>query len=362
MDTKGNNSEEIDLGQLFKLIIDGFNNFFQWISNIFRGFFHLIILLLQFLRIHFIKFVIAGVVGLAIGWYLDHTSKPLFRSSMIVEPNFNSAQQLYNNIEFYNELVKEGEYQSLATALKISDNEAGTIDKIKIESFTDENQKILKFSNFISSLDSTSRNIVQYRDYLKNFNDINSKFHKILLESSNPSVAKKCQKTIVRSIENNEYFQIQKKTNELNLKINDSVIRKQLREVDSLRVFYQKLKILEINRPRVASSTSINLSSENQDLDRSEIALLNQAKLLNEEILTLNQKKADSKDIINVISDFPEKGALMNDFFTLKKVILPISLIALTLLTLIFLALNKYLKNYNVSDKKTLKMHSIAKN
>ncbi|WP_378180211.1 hypothetical protein [Aquimarina sp. SS2-1] len=342
-------SEEIDLQQLFRLVGEAISKVFRFIGTIFKGLFHLIILFLLFIQKHFLKFVIAGVIGGAVGWFWDSVSEPIYRSSMIVEPNFNSAQQLYNNIEFYNELAKEKAFKTLAASLKISDKEAETITKIEIEAFSDDNQKLKQFSDFVSTLDSVSRSSLSYESYLKNFNNINARFHKIELRAINPEVAKKCQNAIVRSIENNNYFKVQKKTNDLNLKISDSVTRKQLVEVDSLKTFYQNLKLLEIKKPESSTGTSINLSSENNDLDRSEIALLNEAKQLNTAIIRLNQEKADSENIINVISDFPNKGALVNDLLLQKKVLLPIGLILLVFLVLILLALNKYLKKYKSS-------------
>ncbi|OED38835.1 hypothetical protein AB832_04365 [Flavobacteriaceae bacterium (ex Bugula neritina AB1)] len=349
MSTKENTSEEIDLGQLFKLIGDAFNRLFRFIGSVFTNTFHLIIVFLQFLRKHFLKFAIAGFVGLGIGWYLDSKTQPVFRSSMIVEPNFNSTQQLYNNITYYNELAEQGAYNSLSDALNISDKKAETITSVTIESFTDENQKLKQFSEFLSSLDSTSRNIVEYKDYLENFNDINARFHKISIESIDPQVAKKCQKAIVESIESNDYFKSQMKTNMLNLKINDSVIRKQLVEVDSLKIFYQNLKMLEARKVEGTSGTSINLSAENQNLDQSEIILLNEAKSLSKEILEVNKQKAETENIVNIISDFPNKGALVNGFLNKKMILFPIFLILLTFVVLVLLSLNTYLKNYEMN-------------
>ncbi|MFD2563550.1 hypothetical protein [Aquimarina rubra] len=346
MSNKENTSEEIDLGQLFKLIGDAFNKLFQFIENILKGIFSAIISFLQFIRVHFLKFAIAGIVGIALGWYLDYNTEPIYRSSMIVEPNFNSAQQLYNNIEFYNELAKDAEYKNLALALKISDKEAGNIVGVSIEAFSDDNQKLKQFSDFVNTLDSTSRANLSYEDYLENFNNINAKFHKITIKALEPEVAKKCQNAIVRSISNNQYFQLRKNTNDLNLKINDSIVRKQLTEVDSLKKFYQKLKLIDAEKIEKSSSTSINLSSENNQLDRSEIALLKEAKSLGQEILEINNRKAYTKNIINVISDFPNRGALVNSFFRQKKVLMPIGFVGLTFLVLLFLSLNRYLRNY----------------
>ncbi|MBW1293883.1 hypothetical protein [Aquimarina litoralis] len=343
---KENASEEIDLGQLFRLIGNVFNKLSLFIIKFFKEIFHAIVLLLLFFRNHFLKFVIAGVVGLILGWILDGSTKSAYQSSMIVEPNFNSAQQLYNNIEFYNELAEEEDFNSLAAALKISSQEAKSIREVSIEAFTDDNQKLKHFSDFVTTLDSISRANLSYKDYLQNFNNINAKFHKVTIEAIDSEVAKKCQNAIVRSISNNEYFKLQKSTNDLNLRLDDSIVRKQLAEVDSLKSFYQKLKLLDIQKEQSATNTSINLSSENKDLDKSEIELLKEAKSLSREILEINNKKANTKDIINVISNFPDRAAVINDLFRQKKVLLPICFIVVVLLFLVLLDLNRYLKNY----------------
>src|SRR5690606_11292601 len=103
-----------DLGQVFKLIGNAFNRFLKFIGSIFTAIFGIIILFLLFLQKNFIKLVIVGVVGLALGFYLDYIKEPRFISTMVLEPNFNSVQQLYNNINFYNELANAGDSTALA--------------------------------------------------------------------------------------------------------------------------------------------------------------------------------------------------------------------------------------------------------
>ncbi|WP_051473713.1 hypothetical protein [Aquimarina macrocephali] len=263
---------------------------------------------------------------------------------MIIEPNFNSVQQLYNNIEFYNQLAKQKENKALAEALQISETEALYIKKVSIESFSDQTQRIKQFSQFISELDSISQRKVDYEDYLENFNNINAKFHKIEIEAISSVVAKRCQKAIVTSIENNEYFRLQKEINDRNIALKDSVIDKQQEEINDLQVFYKKIKIIEAQKPD--GTTSINLA-ENQPDQISEIELLNQARKLKDEKIELNNEKANTKNTINIISEFPNKGALVNDFLKKKVVILPIVSITVLFLALILILLNKYLMNYS---------------
>ncbi len=340
---KENNSEEIDLGQLFKLIGEAFDRFFKLIGTALKSTFHLFISFLKFLRLHFLKFAIAICIGLVIGGYWDHKSEPVYRSSMIIEPNFNSAQQLYNNIEFYNQLAQQKDHETLADALHINEKEALNIKKMSIESFSDQTQRIRQFSAFISELDSISQKQVDYNDFLQNFNNINAKFHKIKIEATSPEIAKKCQKAIVTSIENNEYFTLQKKINDRNIALKDSVIIIQQGEINELQEFYKKVKILEAQKPQ--GSTSINLA-ENQQDQMSGIELLNQARKLKDEKIELNNEKANTKNTINIISEFPNKGVLINDFFNRKLVLLPIVFSTILFLILILFQLNTYLKNY----------------
>ena len=124
-------SEEVDLGQLFKLIGNDFNKFFRFIASIFKGLFHLIILFLLFIQKHFIKFTVVGIIGLAIGIYLDLNKETNYISTMVVEPNFNSVQQLYNNIGFYNELAGAQDSTALAEAFIIGKEFIGK-DKVAL--------------------------------------------------------------------------------------------------------------------------------------------------------------------------------------------------------------------------------------
>ncbi len=86
-------SDEIDLGQLFQMIGNGFKRLFNFIGNIFKGIFNIIILFLLFLQKHFIKFAIAGVVGLAIGIFLDMNKEPKYISTWWWSP----TSIVYNN-------------------------------------------------------------------------------------------------------------------------------------------------------------------------------------------------------------------------------------------------------------------------
>jgi hypothetical protein len=100
---KNNNEEEVDLGSLFVIIGRGFSNFFNFIGSIFKAFFHFIITLLLFLKQHLLKIVIASIVGGILGTFLDYKKEKTYGSELLLQPNFESTRQLYNNVNFYND-------------------------------------------------------------------------------------------------------------------------------------------------------------------------------------------------------------------------------------------------------------------
>ena len=336
-------SEEVDLGQLFRLIGNAFNKFFRFIASIFKGLFHLIILFLLFIQKHVIKLTIIGIVSLAAGIFLDINKELRFISTMVVEPNFNSVQQLYNNINFYNELAEAKDSTALAEALNISKKEASSIKELSVESYSDENQKIQLFDKFVRSLDTTTQKTLDMKSYLKNFNSFDARFHTISVIASDNGIAKKIQSSIINSISRNDYFELQKNISDLNIKLQDSLYKKQVIEIDSLQVLYKKVMLKEAER--AMEGTNISLG-ENGEENNKELALINKINELKTSLVELNEERANKASILNVISEFPRKGVEVKGFLNSYKFLVPCILLGFTLFVLALISLNAYLKNY----------------
>ena len=126
---KNNNEEEVDLGSLFVIIGKGFKNFFNFIGSIFKGIFHRFILILIFLRFHLIKFAVAALIGAIAGFFLENSKEIKFSSNLIVQPNFESAQNLYKNINYYNDLITQKNTQELSSIFKLDSSKAASLRK-----------------------------------------------------------------------------------------------------------------------------------------------------------------------------------------------------------------------------------------
>lgn len=341
---QNNSSDEIDLGQLFHLIGNAFKKLFNAIANIFKSLFGIFIVFLLFLQKHFLKFVIAGVIGLAIGIYLDIQKEPKFISTMVVEPNFNSVQQLYNNVNFYNELAIAQDSVALAEALEITQKEAFSIKKFNVESYSDENQKVLLFDKFVRSLDTTTQRAIDMEAYLKNFNSFDARFHNISVIATDNSIAKKIQPSIINSISRNDYFNLQKDISDINIKLQDSIYSKQITEIDSLQLLYKKVMLKEADKPM--QGTNISLGEAGNSNNNKELSLINKMEELKEKLVELNEAKANKSSILNVISAFPRKGVEVKGLFKSYKFLIPLTFILFTMFILTLLSINSYLKGH----------------
>jgi hypothetical protein len=343
VNSNNSSSEEVDLGQLFQLIGNGFRKFFNFIGDIFKGIFKIIIHFLLFIQKHFLKFAIAGIVGLAIGVYLDSIKEPTYISTMVVEPNFNSVQQLYNNVNFYNELAEAEDSTALAEALDLTRSDAGHIKEFMVESYSDENQKVLLFDKFVRSLDTTTQKAIDMEKYLLNFNSFDARFHTISVTATDNSIAKKIQPSIINSISRNDYFNLQKDISDLNLNLQDSIYKKQITEIDSLQLLYKKVMMKEADNPMQGTNISLGDNGGNEN---KELALINKMEELKTGLVELNEERANKSSILNVISAFPRRGVEVKGIWNSNKFWIPVGLIGLTLLVLSFLDLNTYLKKY----------------
>ena len=149
--------------------------------------------------------------------------------------------------------------------------------------------------------------------------------------------------TIINSISNNGYFKLQKETNDGNIELQDKLYNKQIREIDSLQLLYKKVMLAEARRPM--QGTSINLG-ENGGKDNKELALINKIEELKVSLVELNEERANKSSIINVISDFPNKGVIQKGILKSYKALVPSVMLILALLGFSLLSLNTYLKNY----------------
>ena len=337
-----NNEEEVDLGSLFKIIGKGFQNLFNFIENIFKGIFHFFISILIFLKDNIVKIGIAAFIGFAIGVFIQVKSADKYESQMLVQPNFKSANQLYNNISYYNDLVKQKDTANIQKTFKIDKETAASLKKFTIEPIINENDIINSYNDFILDVDTTTVKSYNFEDFKASFSLLDYKIHKINVVSEKSDVFNKLDEVILSSVIKNKYFNRVKELTNENLNRTDSLLRTNLAQIDSLRVVYTKVMLEEAKKQN--SGTSIDLGGKMRTTK--ELELFETNRKINAELEGIVKDKSEKYEVINVISNFQPigseiKGVTRNIAFQLS-VLGALAMIFILLL----IKINSYLNNY----------------
>jgi hypothetical protein len=337
-----NNEEEVDLGSLFVIIGKGFSSLFNFIGNIFKGIFHFIIAVLIFFKKNIIKIGISAFIGLVAGLFIEIKSSKKYGSELLVEPNFKSARQLYNNVNYYNDLVKQKDTAALQRTFNLDKESAASLKKFEIEPLRVDRDLINSYDDLIGVVDTLTIKSYDYENFKRSFTDFDYRIHKVTVIAEKNNVFDKLDGVIISSVVNNAYFNRLKVLTNENLNRTDSLYRESLTQIDSLRRVYMEVMLEEAKKQ--TSGTNIDLGGNKRTTK--ELELFETNRKINADLKSIALEKSQKYEVINVISNFQSigyeiKGITKNYSFLLAS----LSAIGM-ILVLLLMQLNKYLNNY----------------
>jgi hypothetical protein len=342
-------NEEVDLGQLFKMIGNLFQRFYNFIAAIFKGLFHVLILILA----HFFKrlkwYALAGFIGLALGFFLERSSEKLYGANMFIKTNFNSGYQVYENIKNLNELADvEQDSVKLAEILKIDVSEAAKLKGFYIEPDIDENIRVKMFSTYKQGLDSISQLEANYDNYVNSLSPFNSNTHKIGVASTDKLIYTKLRDTFPKVISTNDYLKEVLAINTENFELQDSTLIAQDARIDNLVKNYLEIRNKESDKePVPGAGTNLFLGdAQESNLLVSEAPLIREKLELATQRRNINIAKVEQKNIISIVSNFPETGYDIQEWYEDLRFLIPAISISITLILFMLIGLNKFVKEY----------------
>ncbi len=338
--------DEIDLGNVLNTIGNLFEKLYNFFKDILTKLFGLTLQLLILIRDNIWKFVVFAIVSFSVGLAFDYYEKPVYYSSMTVQPNFGSTNQLYSDIRYYDGLATIKDSVALSKIFGISQFEGASIDNFQIQPNSDENELLLKYDAFLAIInDSINTPDTDYKTFKLNISPTEFSNHIIIVGSEDPTVFKKLENQIIKgNIAGNKFLQKQRVKEFENYAIKESSLAKQEEKIDSLRNIYNKVLIKSAEKIS-SSGTSIQLASNQMKTNEMELFAIE--KQINIELQNINTSKTLKADMINVIHGFQIRGKVIEkDFFDRKAVKFLTFGLLLLLAFLLLKSLNKYLNNY----------------
>ena len=343
-----NDTEEVDLGQLFKSIGIAFQKMINFIASIFKGLFHYLILIIRHFYLQIKWYALAGFSGLIVGVIADINSDKLFGANLFLKTNFDSGYQVYENIKNLHELASEKDSVKIAEILGIEVSEAANLKGFYVSPYLDVNESTRMFEEFYTGLDSVTRIETTYNDYIKQLSAYNYKTHRIGVASTDKTIFPRLREKFVKAISANKYLNNVLEVNQKNFDREIEILTNQGKEVDDLVEKYLEIRQRESEKePIPGSGTNLYLGNAQQ----SEL-LINEAELIKEKLIfdfkirEITEAKALNDNILSVLSDFPETGYDIQEWYQKNKFIYPALFIGITFLAFIFIRLGTFVKNY----------------
>ncbi len=340
--------EDMDLGVLFNLLRSLFKNIANSIYWVFNSIFNLSIALLLYTKKHLLKFIIAALLGTILGGIYQYQIKDtLYSSSMTVQANYESIIQLYKDIEYCEGLIAEEDFNSLATYFDIDTEEAASIKTIEVSPYTNDNQIILAYNDFIAKLDSNAIINADFDKFRKNIPKEQFHYHVIYVESTNRLLFGKLEKPIVNSLAKNPYYSKLLETEVNNLKSQENVLNISMIELDSLRQLYKKLSINE----SIKENASTNFYLGNSKIDKRDIVVFDKYIKANIDLVEVRSEMNLKNEIVNVVSSFNKTGAKVKGLFRNSMIVGFFGGILLIFIYLLIIESNRFL----ITQEKKLK-------
>jgi len=347
---KPQQSEEVDLGQLFKLIGNAFSRFFNFIKTLFNKLFLAFIWIVFFTKKHIIKLVIAAVVGIITGFVLEKAVKPVYKSYATIKQNYPTGENLYSSISYYKDLVKQKDINTLKKALNIEEVEAASILDFDIKPVVTENEKLQNFDTYIKTLDSVVASTVTYDEFIENFENYTYKYQQISIKAEARNNFKKVFDKIIENIDTNEFFRREKEKDLMDLKNEEQFLIVALAQSDSLQSTYKRVLEKVVDKEK-GGQTNITIEGSTQIDKTKEFDLYKSDLELREKLVENRRKQADKEHVIEVISSKQESGIIDNTKTIFGKTISAkkyyvIVFVLLTYIALLALEGIKFLKRF----------------
>lgn len=341
-------SNEIDLGDLFRMIGRGIQKVFDFFRNVVLFILHLIVRTLLIIRQHILKFIVVGVLSAAIGLFKDMRNPSVFASNMIVETNFSSAPQFYSSIQYYNTLVEDMDSTKLAKIFGINKDMAGAIFGFYIEPRVNENELLSMYNEFIKRTDTAVTKYTNFDRYVDNLVSTDFVSHKITVSSFNKDIFPLLQDSlIVRGNLENEFIQAQKEIQKQNLIDREARLKAKQETVNNWKEVYGKVLISESSK---TNSAQTNIQMAANTVKTNEMELFKLESEITRELIEINKLKTNNDNTVNVIKDF-SRGYEIKNFFDSFLFKIPLVAVSLLFLFILLRELNKYLNIYQENKR-----------
>ena len=280
-----NNQDEIDLGYLFKKI-----------SSFFKSLIRLLFMVIAFFIKYIIIILVLIITGVAIGYFLDKNKTDIYNNELIVIPNFESTQYLYDKVDALSAKIKDRDTVFLKSTIGSNYRELKSL----------EAEPIVDIFNFASA---TRERVDLFKaltdkqdipDYLKDPQNFQYfKYQHVTVKIKGKEHSKEIIDAIEKYFNDSQHFSEYMEVGKVNTQFRIETSEKMISQIDTI---LKATSLLQKNK----SASPVVMVNDNSQIN----ALFESKERLLYNLLKLNMLKVDEQNIIKIaavnynVSDF----------------------------------------------------------
>ncbi len=332
------NSDEIDLRQLFAAIGDFF-------KSIFIGFILIIVGIknatIKYFQIIFLFVILGGIIGIALNFYLPD----YYTSSMLLQSKHASGRLMENSVQKLDQLCSERNYAQLAEILKVDSSAAANLKGFSYEPFVSE-EEIVELEVLKEQLKSEIKDEVVINKFVEKLKNENKATYRIFVQVYNNNKLNKLEGPLLNYFKGSDYVSKRIAIEKENLKLKEKSIEEEIQKLDSLKTLLLKNFNLYAERTRAGSNNVIM----NDDQLADPMNIFEQSRKQNDELIKVREELylTPSFELIDGFTVFsrPDSPSLLKlGFYSCLYGLL----VAYIIILLIFF--NRYLNSVEEKDK-----------
>lgn len=215
------------------------------------------------------------IITCSVGTFYHYNKEKTYISSIILKPYYKSKRQLYSDVDYFNALISNGEYDILSKTLKISKEEATRIDQFTISTDATYAEKIMS----INELQNLSDSSLQYTNHIIDIDllieegiEISNRF-KIEIITYDRHIFRKLEAPLIEYFERVEEIQMKRNREIKILNFRKDILNAEIQRLDTFKTIINKSMILSASSGATSSNTTVNLSNpeENESWNPGEV-------------------------------------------------------------------------------------------
>lgn len=341
-------SEEVDLGQLFKLIGNLFDRLYQSIQSKLKFIFSIFIFSIKAFIDNFKLIVISIIIAGALGYGLEKIKPNVYSSQMLVKPYFDSKFQLVTNIKYYNALIADKDYDQLSNLFDIDKSKSEQLIEFEITLGPEtQNDRLLQYEQFIGAIDSVRAQDISFDKFIENRSIYSGSVYQISVKSFSKDIFKSLEAGFNKTFFNEYSIKKMKKRDSLII-LDKQRILSSLSQIDSLKNVYVEVLKNESNPNNKGNQVTVTdgMSMVQERVKTKEYELLDKELVLRAELNRIESRKVEEDVYFDMLSSFQTVGTKDSSIFNKYALLFPIGVFMILCFAFLTNKLMRFVKSY----------------